>query len=811
MKRSLVPLLLGALTACGTLNPPQAPTTAALLPLTGDLGAHDPTLFRVGQTPYVFSTGLIQTEDNPGGILMHRSKGDLGGEWETIGAVPVPEWVRKNYRTSNVWAPNVVKNGDTYYLYYSASEFGKNHSAIGLATSKTPADPASWQDQGAVLKSEPGDNYNAIDPAVFNDGGQWWMAFGSFWSGIKLQKLDDMRRPTGEMYSLASRPGVPANPVEGPAIVKRGGYYYLFVSWDICCQGAKSTYRTAVGRARTITGPYVDKDGKRLDQGGGTVVLSSRPDGQADLAGAGGGDVMQEGQNTYLVYHSYRKTDGAPLMSVRRMGWKDDWPVLSLTPPTPAPSGTFQNPVLDRGADPYLNYHQGAYYLTTTNWNAISVIKAGSVTDLKNAPRKVVWTDTDPTRCCNVWAPEMHLLQGPNGPRWYIYYTAGHAKDFGLQRSYVLESTGTDPLGPYTFKGQLRDTGNDDWAIDGTVFQKADGSLTYFWSGMSDVNGAATQSIYAAPMSNPWTLSGPRVLLSAPTHDWEKMGGPPNVNEGPELIAHGDRLFMTYSASGCWTPDYKLGLLSAPLSGNLLDPAAWTKSDKPVFQTSVDADVFAPGHNGFFKSPDGKEDWMIYHAVSATNVNCTDERSARIQKITWKDDGTPDFGAPISLDTPLPLPSGDPGSSLTAQRPVSGAVYRVLNDPNSLCLNNEGGGLTAGTNINLSTCTGAAGQDWKLEAAGDAYRLAHVQSGLCLDVKDGATAPGTNVQLGPCTDSPAQTWTLRDAGSGAYTLLNVKDPAVALDNAFGNPQPGANVQVWSDNSLGPQRWRFDRR
>ena len=160
---------------------PTASTLPQRLTLTGNLGAHDPTLFRAGNTYYVFSTGLIQTEDDPGGILMHRSVGSLEGPWETIGAVPVPKWANDNYKTAHLWAPNVVKSGNTYYLYYAVSEFGKNHSAIGLATSTTPGDPASWKDQGPVLKSEPGDDHNAIDPMVFQDGGVWWMTWGSFW------------------------------------------------------------------------------------------------------------------------------------------------------------------------------------------------------------------------------------------------------------------------------------------------------------------------------------------------------------------------------------------------------------------------------------------------------------------------------------------------------------------------------------------------------------------------------------------------------------------------------------------------------
>ncbi|WP_084051478.1 arabinan endo-1,5-alpha-L-arabinosidase [Deinococcus hopiensis] len=295
------------------------------LALTGDLSAHDPTLFKAGNIYYVFSTGLIQTEDDPGGILMHRSTGGITGPWEPIGAVAVPQWANDNYKTPHLWAPQVVKNGDTYHLYYAVSEFGKNHSAIGLAVSTNPGDPASWHDQGPILKSEPGDDHNAIDPMVFQDGGQWWITWGSFWSGLKLQKLRNMRIPTGLVTTLGSRPGVMYNPIEAPAILKRGNYYYLFMSWDSCCQGANSTYKIAVGRSKTPSGPYLDANGERLDEGGGTVLLT----GRGNLHAAGGQDVFHEGESDYLIYHSYdAQQNYAPVMSIERLGWVNDWPVL---------------------------------------------------------------------------------------------------------------------------------------------------------------------------------------------------------------------------------------------------------------------------------------------------------------------------------------------------------------------------------------------------------------------------------------------------------------------------------------------------
>lgn len=292
--------------------------------MSGDLGAHDPTILKAGGRYYAYSTGIERTADNPGGILVHVSDGGLGGPWRKVGEIPVPGWVKSGYAPKNIWAPEVVQSGGTFYLYYAASQFGTNRSAIGVATTTTPGNPASWRDSGAAVVRSGGTNYNAIDPDVFNDGGQWWIAYGSFFSGIKLQRLGSMTAVTGGITTLATRPGVAGNPVEAPSIVKRGNFYYLFTSWDLCCRGLGSTYSVRVGRATAITGPYLDKNGVRLDAGGGSLVLGSR----LNQTGPGGQDLLQDGTAYNLVYHYYDTTaNGAPKLAVRQLGWSGDWPV----------------------------------------------------------------------------------------------------------------------------------------------------------------------------------------------------------------------------------------------------------------------------------------------------------------------------------------------------------------------------------------------------------------------------------------------------------------------------------------------------
>ena len=158
-------------------------------------------------------------------------------------------------------------------------------------------------------------------------------------------------------------------------------------------------------------------------------------------------------------------------------------------------------------------------------------------------------------------------------------------------------------------------------------------------------------------MSDPWTISGDRVLLSTPDYGWEKQDG--RVNEGPEILQHDGQTFVIYSASACWGPNYKLSMLTYN-GGNPLATESWIKSPEPVFQS--DNGVYGPAHNGFFKSPDGKEDWIVYHANDSRFGACDTHRTTRIQKFTWNDDGTPNFGPPLAIDADIPVPSGEAGT-----------------------------------------------------------------------------------------------------------------------------------------------------
>src|ERR1700761_8469473 len=250
---------------------------------------------------------------------------------------------------------------------------------------------------------------------------------------------------------------------------------------------------------------------------------------------------------------------------------------LLLTAYSASAQKTFTNPLLPSGADPWVIYKDGYYYYTNTLGNRLQIWKTRDITHLDSAQRKTVWVPPAGTAYSKeVWAPELHYVQN----KWYMYFAADDG-DNNHHRLYVIENASADPLqGEWVFKGQIGDATNK-WAIDPSVFENK-GKLYLIWAGWEgDANGE--QDIYIAQMKNGYTVESERVKLSAPTYEWEKYGdlgansNPPhvNVNEGPEMLKHGHRLFLVYSASGCWTDYYALGMLTADEKSNLLDPASW--------------------------------------------------------------------------------------------------------------------------------------------------------------------------------------------------------------------------------------------
>lgn len=318
---------------------------------------------------------------------------------------------------------------------------------------------------------------------------------------------------------------------------------------------------------------------------------------------------------------------------------------------------TFQNPVRKSAPDPWMVTYKGYYYLTYTAVNRAEIVKSKTIAGLRDAKANVIFKSENPNIGQNMWAPELHRLKGPNGYRWYFYYTGGPNPLPGKQRNHVLESAGDDPLGPYKYKALVHDKTHDVMAIDAHVFQKPDGTLYFFYA----TDNAS--SVRIAPMKNPWTLAGPGVELTVPEESWEKKDA--LINEAPEILHRNGKYWLIHSGNHCRSPHYAMGMLYADESADLLNPKSWTTLKEPVFQKNDAAGVYGPGHNGFFKSPDGKEDWFVYHAVDNPKGRCDQTRSARAQKFTWNSDGSPNFGVPISTKTKLKVPSGEAASKKT--------------------------------------------------------------------------------------------------------------------------------------------------
>lgn len=319
-----------------------------------------------------------------------------------------------------------------------------------------------------------------------------------------------------------------------------------------------------------------------------------------------------------------------------------------------ASSNTFTDPLLQTGPDPWVVRWKGFYYYSNSSGTNLTLRKTVDITDLRDAETKVVWKpEPGHPWSHDLWAPELHRW----GKKWYIYFAAD-AGDNASHRIYVVENDNDDPInGAWTLKGQVADSTNR-WAIDATTFALK-GQHYLVWSGWRGANDGE-QDLFIAHMSNPWTIDSPRTLISKPTYAWETHGDLPgrhvSVNEGPEALLHDGKVFIVFSASGCWTDFYALGVLEAATSANLLNAGSWTKINHPFLQTDPQAGVFGPGHNGFFKSPDGKEDWIIYHANPKPHEGCGNFRSPRIQRFTWNADGLPNFGTPASIGKTLAKP-----------------------------------------------------------------------------------------------------------------------------------------------------------
>jgi arabinan endo-1,5-alpha-L-arabinosidase len=318
--RLLIPFLAFAALAANCAETKFEPP-----PLEGQTFIHDPsTIVKDGSNYFIFATGSgIRTKSSPD--LIHWTNGlpvfDEPPDW-TFDAVP-------GFQGYSLWAPDIIRVNGKFFLYYAASTFGKHVSAIGLATNPALDRAATnylWKDCGAVIESQSNSLFNAIDPSVFQDSDEkLWLAFGSFWKGIYLTQLDPQTgkriQTNSPLYQLAWNESI-----EAACLTRHANFYYLFVNWGLCCRGTNSTYEVRVGRAEKITGPYLDRDGKNLLDGGGTPFLAS----SGRFIGPGHIGIVSDGNTnaTRFSYHYYdAATHGRSRLAIGKIDWSSGWPV----------------------------------------------------------------------------------------------------------------------------------------------------------------------------------------------------------------------------------------------------------------------------------------------------------------------------------------------------------------------------------------------------------------------------------------------------------------------------------------------------
>lgn len=410
----------------------------------------------------------------------------------------------------------------------------------------------------------------------------------------------------------------------------------------------------------------------------------------------------------------------------------------------------FNEPSKPDGADPSVVLAGGKYYYCYSgSGNTVKIALLSSLENMSSFAATTVFTAPSTGMYSKeIWAPELVWVSG----RWYVYFAADDGSNAN-HRMYVLEG-GTNPDNPldgsYTFKGKIYDSSNDRWAIDGTVFTY-NGDNYFVWSGW-DVSNGNEQNLYIARMSNPWTLSSSRVCISKPTNSWEKSGGSA-INEGPEVLINGNKVFIIYSAAGSWTDSYCLGMLTCT-DGNFLNASSWTKSANPVFQKTEY--TFGPGHNTFVKSVDGTENWIIYHCARYSGSKWT--RSIRAQRFTWTDSGVPFFGEPIE-------------QGVAVSRPSKAYVSPVNTT--------------------------------------DYYKIVNVGTGKVMDIPNKGDSNGVKVQTYKNNDTIAQRFKFKSNPDKWFNIIPECAPTRAFDNPSGSKDKKVSYQIYTANGSASQKFRFE--
>lgn len=448
---------------------------------------------------------------------------------------------------------------------------------------------------------------------------------------------------------------------------------------------------------------------------------------------------------------------------------------------------TFTNPIADL-PDPFITYIDGYYYYTGTTGVDVSLKRSKTLEGLKQTPSVRLFGPGDPgAQLEHYWAPEIFKFDG----KWYIYYSA--LQQGSTMRTFVIENTSNDPMNPanWTFKGKLYSPGQDYWAIDGTVLELA-GTRYFLWSGIDIIshsfNYDKPQRNYISKMSNPWTLTGSRTLLTSPSAS--ELLNKNFVNEGPEVLHKNGKVFMVYSSNGCNTPYYHLKMISIDDTKDPLVASNWI-SHGTVFSKDASVSSYGTGHHSFFKSPDGTEDWIAYHATPNPGGNCTFKRTPRAKKIAFAANGTPEFGTPIAAGQPIKAPSGEPNLAIDK---ITNGLYEINQINTSKLVEVKNASNINPSNIVQGNDRDGLHQQWWIQATGNGYYTAvSALSGLSLGV--GSCKLSTaSVNLRKPNGSKCQLWAIEDLGSGIYKFTN-KNSGLAMEvEASGIDIDGSNIQ-----------------
>ena len=491
-------------------------------------------------------------------------------------------------------------------------------------------------------------------------------------------------------------------------------------------------------------------------------------------------------------------------------------PVAPTTPgvtesiASPADDALFNNPVAPvLSADPSIVMVNGVFNYVKSTGGGIDLYQSATLAGLSTVqPVHIVQMPESggPGDNCDLWAPELRLIDGA----WWVYYAATSSAGSNnlcdgtdrnaSHRMFAASADSANVAGSWTRQGKLAPTDSDHWAIDGTTLQMPSGALYFVWSGIADgqPDGGFPQQLFIAPMSNPGTLSGPRVMISSPTQPWEQADSSSTfgwINEGPEAIVHNGVPSIVFSANGSWDNRYALGITT--LAGaNPLDPGAWNKNTAgPIFSQNVSG--WGTGHHTFFTSPDGTEQWIAFHSFNVSNGGW-DSREVRAQRILgWNADNTPNLGSPVS-------PGAFVEPATNGLHASFGLLRKFYNAQSGLCLNVAGNSAVAGAGLQLSTCNGMLAQRFALQnLANDTVRIETQAPSQCLDISGAATVNGAALSQGTCGNAVSQVFSLQVAPSGAVALT-VPFSGKCLD--VPSTAVGTAVRQWDCNGSAAQQW-----